>query len=216
MKKLVIIGARHDGHAKVVYEICKALPGIQVAGFLDDNPDLYGKSIQDKPILGPVGMLEDLVSAKDADVFFIALGNNRLRRELGRQLLSICPSINLIHPSAVLDPTVKLGTGNVIMQNAVVVGDSQIGDFVNIHALSSIDHDNVLESGSNIAPGSHLAGRVQVGVDAFLGTGTSVIPDIQIGKGVIVGAGSVVIRNLPNFVKAVGNPARIIENIQAY
>lgn len=216
MERVVIVGGRIDGHAKVVLELTKSVKNIQVIGFLDDNTQNHGKLIHDVVILGSTDLLENLVESGKVDAFIVAIGDNRTRRELGEKLRLICKTVNIIHPSAVIDPSVRIGQGNVIMQNSVIVADALIGDFVNIHALVSVDHDSVIHSGSNLAPGVHIAGRVQIGKDTFIGTGASIIPDISIGTGSIIGAGSVVIRNLPNFVKAVGNPARILEKILNY
>lgn len=210
MTRIVIIGARVDGHAKVVLELTKAIRDIEVIGFLDDNESNHGKFIHEVKILGPTSLLKNLVEADEVDAFIVAIGDNLTRRTLGERLLSYCPSINIIHPSATIDPSVKIGFGNVIMQHAVIVADTVIEDFVNVHALVSVDHDCVLHSGVNLAPGVHIAGRVHIELDVFVGTGASIIPDIHIGAGSIIGAGSVVIRNLPKFVKAVGNPARIL------
>jgi acetyltransferase-like isoleucine patch superfamily enzyme len=98
-----------------------------------------------------------------------------------------------------------------LAQGVILVTGTKIGNSVNIHTGTTIDHDNVLEDGVNIGPGVHTAGRVFIGQDAFLGTGTSVIPDIKIGQGAIAGAGTVIIGDVKPNTKIVGNPAREIK-----
>jgi acetyltransferase EpsM len=83
---------------------------------------------------------------------------------------------------------------------------------VNIHTGTTIDHDNHIESGANLGPGVHTAGRVHIEKDAFLGAGTIVIPDGRIGEGSITGAGAVVIGILPSNITAVGVPAKVIKD----
>jgi len=56
----------------------------------------------------------------------------------------------------------------------------------------------------------HLSGSVRIGEDAFLGTGATVTPGIRISARAIVGAGSVVIRDVPDATTVAGNPAREI------
>ena len=63
-----------------------------------------------------------------------------------------------------------------------------------------------------ISLGCHIAGNVVIGEGTFLGTGSSVIPEIHIGSWSVVGAGAVVIKPLPDAVTAVGIPARLIRN----
>jgi acetyltransferase-like isoleucine patch superfamily enzyme len=53
-----------------------------------------------------------------------------------------------------------------------------------------------------------LAGCVSIGAQAFVATGASVIPEICIGEGSVIGAGSVVVRDVPAHVVAYGCPAR--------
>lgn len=55
-------------------------------------------------------------------------------------------------------------------------------------------------------------GRVEVGRGCDLGMSTLVLPGVTIGEGVIVGAGSVVTRDVPPYVVAVGSPARVLRH----
>ena len=49
--------------------------------------------------------------------------------------------------------------------------------------------------------------------DVWLGGGVIVCPGVTIGENTVVGAGSVVVRDLPADVVAVGNPARVLRSI---
>ena len=54
------------------------------------------------------------------------------------------------------------------------------------------------------------AGPVEIGADCFVGMGSSIVPGVRIGSGTVVGAGSVVAKDLPSDWVAAGNPARPI------
>jgi maltose O-acetyltransferase len=56
--------------------------------------------------------------------------------------------------------------------------------------------------------GLELAKPITIGNDVWLGGGTIVLPGITIGERAIVGAGSVVTRNVPGDTTVAGNPAR--------
>ncbi len=47
--------------------------------------------------------------------------------------------------------------------------------------------------------------------DVWLGYGVIVLKNVRIGKGAIVGAGSVVTKDIPPFAIAIGNPARVVK-----
>jgi len=69
-----------------------------------------------------------------------------------------------------------------------------------------------------IAPGKLIQeqpieskGDIVIEDDAWLGFGVIVLDDVHIGKGAVVGAGSVVSKNIPDGAIAVGNPARVVK-----
>jgi sugar O-acyltransferase (sialic acid O-acetyltransferase NeuD family) len=211
-KKAIIIGARADGHAKVVLHILLASKEAEVIGFVDDDISKKNLLISGLPVLGQMSDIPDLKSRLGINAGIVAIGHNAQRRELADKLKAYgLELINAIHPSVIIDGDVEIGKGNYLAQGVILVTGTKVGNCVNIHTGTTIDHDNVLEDGVNIGPGVHTAGRVHIEQDAFLGTGCNVIPDIKIGKGAILGAGTVVIRNVRPSVKMVGNPAQEIK-----
>jgi maltose O-acetyltransferase len=50
-------------------------------------------------------------------------------------------------------------------------------------------------------------GHIAIGDDAWLGTGSIVLPDVTIGKGAVVGAGAVVTKDVPDYTVVAGVPA---------
>lgn len=211
MKNTLIIGARNDGHAKVVLEILKAGKKYNVIGFVDDDVNKLDTAIKGIKVIGNTDELALLKRTMEVECAIVAIGNNPLRRKLSEKITaSGLELINAIHPTVYFDPDVEIGNGCYIGQGVIVVTGTKIGNAVNIHTGATIDHDNTIEDGANIGPGVHTAGRVKIGRDAFLGTGAIVIPDGIIGGGAIIGAGAVVIHEIPANVTAVGVPARIL------
>jgi sugar O-acyltransferase (sialic acid O-acetyltransferase NeuD family) len=214
LEKVVILGARIDGHAKVVLEIIEAEGKYEVVGFIDDN--LFGKegSIRNIPVIGTTSDLHVLKQKFGLFGAIVAIGNNPQRRKLGDKIQKAgFQLINAIHPSVHIDSDVVIGMGNCLCQGVIIITGTRIGNCVNIHTGATIDHDNIIEDGANLGPGVHTSGRVTIRRDAFLGAGTIVIPDGYIGEGAIIGAGTVVIRPITSFTKVVGVPARVIEKL---
>jgi UDP-perosamine 4-acetyltransferase len=203
-EKVVIIGA--GGHAKVCIELLRAM-GKEVSFCVGgkDSPD----SCLGVPVLKGDENLMRLRKEGYTDLF-IAIGSNQLRsrladvaKEMGFRL------VNAISPTAVVSPSAKIGIGVAIMVGALINAEADIGDLAIINTGASIDHDCVIGRAVHIAPQSGLAGKVKVGAGSFLGVGCNVIPGVEIGENVTVGAGGVVISNIPSGSTAVGIPARV-------
>ena len=95
------------------------------------------------------------------------------------------------------------------MPGVVVNSMSKIGNGVILNTSSIIEHDNIIQDFVHVSPGVSLAGGVQIGMLSWVGIGSSVKQNIEIGSNVKVGAGSLVINNLPDDVVAFGVPAKI-------
>ena len=54
---------------------------------------------------------------------------------------------------------------------------------------------------------------VRIGRNCWIGAGAIILPGVTIGDNVVVGAGSVVTRDLPDSVVAVGNPCRVLREV---
>ena len=57
-------------------------------------------------------------------------------------------------------------------------------------------------------------GKINIGQDAWIGTGAVILPDVHIGEGAIVGANSVVTSDVPPYTVVGGAPARKIKNVE--
>jgi sugar O-acyltransferase (sialic acid O-acetyltransferase NeuD family) len=209
-RPIVIFGC--GGHGRVVADTLKVARA-PLAGFLDDRPP--GLLVNEVPVLGDSECLEKPEFLAQYAVL-IAVGETRLRRRLALVVLEHGGCLaNAIHPSAVIAADVLIGEGTVIMAGAVINTGSRIGRFAIVNTGATIDHDNVIEDGVHISPGCHLAGNVICREDAFIGTGVSVIPRVQIGERAIIGAGAAVISDVPSDVLAVGCPAAIKKRLAA-
>jgi len=71
-----------------------------------------------------------------------------------------------------------------------------------------VDHHNTVGDHVHIAPGAHLGGEVTVEEGAMVGIGAVILPGVKVGAWSVVGAGAVVLKDVPREVKVVGVPAR--------
>ncbi|MFU2158708.1 MAG: acetyltransferase [Caldisericum sp.] len=204
MKKLYIIGA--GGHGQVVSDCAKA-GGFEIGGFLDDNKDLWGKVVNGIEVLGGIGLVKKLDG-----IFVVAIGDNFARKKVVERLnLGIKSFATIIHPSAIIGSDVDIGYGTMIVGEVVVNTHTKVGNHVIVNTMASLDHHNVVEDYVHVAPGVHTGGSVFIGEGTLLGIGSSIIPGIKIGKWAVIGAGSVVIRDVPDYATVVGNPGKVIK-----
>ena len=80
-----------------------------------------------------------------------------------------------------------------------------------------VDHECKIGNGVHLMGGCYLAGRVTVDDFASIGATATILPDIKIGRNSIVGAGSVVTKDVKPNTVVVGNPAKYLrENESEY
>jgi UDP-perosamine 4-acetyltransferase len=206
---VVLIGA--GGHGRVVLDILRTAGVHRPVGFLDADAQLTGQKIDGLPVLGQINLLPKLKSQKVKGVI-VSIGDNSPRQRYFRKVAEQgFELINAIHPSSTISDTARLARNIVVAAGAVVSTDVHIADSVIINTAAVIDHECRIRSGVHICPRATLAGRVTVGDETFVGLGSNIIQCLKIGSHATIGAGAVVIEDVPEGATVVGVPARIIK-----
>lgn len=187
------------GHAKVICEVAESC-GDTVKLIVDDDPrvsDIFGI---------PVTANYDF----DKNIpMVIAVGDSTVRKKIVDE--NDFHFTTAVHKSATVSPTAVIMEGTVIFAAAVINAHSEIGRHGIVNTAAVIEHDCILEDFVHISPNVTLAGGVKVGEGTHIGIDACVIPGVKIGKWCVIGAGTVVIKNIPDFCTVVGNPGRIIK-----
>lgn len=204
--KRYVFGA--GGHGKVLLSTVLASHS-PVGGLFDDDPQKQGRQILGVKVLGTIADAKK----RDPACGILAVGDNRTRQLLAQELEG-WEWLTLVHPSAYVHPSVRLGPGTVVFAGAVIQPDACIGAHAIINTGATVDHDCSVGDFVHIAPGAHLAGNVMIREGVLVGMGSVLLPGIKVGAWAVVGAGAVVVCDLPPHVKAVGVPARPLRSCQ--
>jgi len=206
MKDLIIVGA--SGLGKEVAWLAKRA-GINVRGFLDDNPDLQGLEFYRKPVLGVVDDWPHFGGAE----FVIAIASPRIKEIIFSRMETQGKPVfaTLIDPSVQIDLSeTEIGSGSVICAGTICTADTIIGAHCIINKLCSIGHDASVQDFATLAPQVMLGGHSVVERGAEIGAASLVRQGLTIEAGAVVGMGAVVTKNVASGITVVGNPAKIL------
>jgi sugar O-acyltransferase (sialic acid O-acetyltransferase NeuD family) len=204
VKPLHLIGA--GGHARVVFDVVRSISPERIVEWHDDE----WQRISLREPVDAVSSLDALWSASLPVECFVAVGNADSRLTLLERLVRHGHSAaTLVHRNATVSPNATCAHGCVVMAGAVVQTSAVLEVGVIVNTAASVDHDCRIGEGVHIAPGAHLAGDVCVGARTWIGVGAVVREGTRIGAGVTVGAGAVVVKDIPDGLTVVGNPARV-------
>ena len=114
---------------------------------------------------------------------------------------------SLVHPTAYFSPMAKLSGGVFIGANTVIAPGVELAEHVFINRGATIGHDTCIGAYSRVQPGSNLGGLSHIGEGVTIGMAATLLERLQIGNRSVIGAGSVVLHDVPEDVLVAGVPA---------
>lgn len=183
---IVIVGG--GGHAKTCIDIIKQNNEYNIIGIVDTKID-PGSDIMGIKVIGDNSVLQDL---RDDEVLYAVNGvgsvsDPKIRQKVYQLLKDMGFKLpNIIHPSAVIEPSAKYGEGNQFMMGCSVGSDTVINNNCLINSGAIVSHDSMLHSHCHIAPGAILAGSVDIGNSSLIGMGSTIYIGVKVGKEAII------------------------------
>ena len=216
-KDIIIIGA--IGNCIDILDTINELnasssePVYNCLGLIDDDEKKWGTTIMGKEVLGGINMASEF-----EDCFFInGIGSpksfHKKKSIIGKTRLPSDRFETIIHPTASISPTSRLGKGVIVFQNVTITTNVTINNHVCILPNSIISHDSVIGTYSSVAGGAIICGNVTIGDSCYIGAGSSIREGLNIGEKSLVAIGSVVVKNVPKSMVVAGNPAKLIKQI---
>lgn len=207
-KKLLLIGG--GGHCRSILDSVLSINHYQQIGIIDYNQLASAMEI---PVIGTDDDLNRLKNEGWTDAFISvgSIGSTASRRRLYQKVKEIgfrIPSI--IDPTAIIARKVEIGEGSFIGKRVVVNSGSHVGICAILNTGAIIEHDSKIGDFAHISPGATLCGQTLIGNDSHVGAGSVVRQGISIGQTSLIGVGSVVVKDVPDGVKAFGNPCRVV------
>jgi len=208
--KVVIIGASGFGREVLwtIRECNKTTKAFNILGFIDDNPSIHKKLINGMPVLGDLSWL--LSNYKNDVKCVIAIADCKIREKIAITLEKNNFEFPIIiHPSTHFSDYVEIGCGTIIQAGCIITVDSKIGKHVHLNLHTTVGPDSVFNDFVTLNPGVHVNGKTMIEKGVNVGTGTVMKQGIRIGKWSVIGAGTVLINNVPEFSLCVGVPGKI-------
>jgi sugar O-acyltransferase (sialic acid O-acetyltransferase NeuD family) len=182
---LVVVGA--GGHGRSVAEIVAASDAWRFLGFVDDAAPRSAAG-SSWPVIGTTGELAACRSV--AEFAIVAIGNNAVRERLQQRLIDLGFNIaSVIHRSAIIAPSARLGVGCAIMAGAVIGTEATLGDGVIVNSGAVVDHHCSVQDYAHLGTNACMAGGSALGRGAWMQAGSALGYGVQVPVGAVLNVG---------------------------
>jgi acetyltransferase-like isoleucine patch superfamily enzyme len=214
--RIAIFGGKGGGAqaTQTILNLIRSGQPYSFAGYLNDR-SLIGSTLLGGSV---VGTFADWLSLDNSVRFLAPLHKVGFMQQNCARIVSLnIPSARwatLIDPMAAVADNSTVGLGSYLVPFATVAVDSAVGAHCTVRAGTNVGNDvtvgdfvflganSMLCSGSKIEAGAHIAPGAMVG------------NDVRVGRFAVVGLGAVVTRDVPDYAVVVGNPARVLREIE--
>ncbi len=209
--RIAVVGA--GGNAREIAAVIRDLARSGQGDF-----EFAGYVVSDLSCLGPYDSRDQVqgdfewLRSDRVDALAMGCGDPAVKLKLAGQLCSALPSLEwpvLVHPSVLIDrDTARLERGAILCVGVVATVNVSVGEFSQLNFGCTVGHETHIGRGCLVNPGANLSGGVVLEDEVMIGTGAQVLQYRHIGKGAKVGAGSVVVEDVPAGVTVIGIPAK--------
>lgn len=182
MEKLLLVGA--GGFGRVVLEHASSLYD---CAFLDDGDSVVVDGV---PVIGKTNDMTSFYP--EFKLLLVTIGNNKLRERLYQEAATIGYTFpNIIHPTAYISPHAHIGSGCVILNNAVVQNNAKCGDGCILNPGVELHHDSTIGSYCLIYTNSVVRSLTFVGDRVWMGSNVTVSTSAKVPDDAVINDGTV-------------------------
>lgn len=217
-KKILIIGGEGNGGvvASLIEDNRKSFNDLEfeVAGFLNDYEK--GKTINDYPVMGGT---DDIIDFLEQDYYFIfaihMIGRNILTEQVfSKMKIPLNRFATVVHKSAFVANNAVLEPGVVVMSNAYIGPKAHIGACSLVLANVLIGHNTITGPLCHFSVGAIVSSYVKIGKVSDVTLGARVLEKRTLGDYSVVGAHSLVTKDIPDYEIHVGSPAKFMKKVK--
>lgn len=213
LKKLILVGTNTT--AETIYKVIKFYNLFEVMGFAVDNKYRICDVFQGLPVFDLASI--DNYCDKENDFLFVAMQWNRLnkdRRDVYERLKSAGYKFaNIISPHSIIY-TKSIGYNCWIADYAYLDSDTIIGNNVFVKQKAFVGHYTSIADHCFIGCNSYIAGGCGIGEQTFIGVCATLFDKVIIGEKCIIGASTIIKRNVPSYTIVKVNVAN--QQLQQY
>ena len=208
MKKIILVGAGGAGR-ELAYSLVKNQEW-EAIGYVDDTIPA-GTMVNGLPVFGGIDWLQNY----QGNVAVCIVNNPHIKEKIiDRISNNIYISFPVIkHYDVSMSDTVTLCEGTIIANlNTQITVNAYVARHVWINTRFDLGHDSYVGEFTTVFTNVTVGGNVRIGSHCVLGSGSIIKPGTTIGNNVYVGSGAVVVKDVPDNVVVVGNPAKYLRD----
>jgi sugar O-acyltransferase (sialic acid O-acetyltransferase NeuD family) len=203
-RKLIVIG--NTAFAEIAYEYFTHDSPYEVVAFSVEQPYLKGDKLFDRPLV-PFESLEESYAPSEHSFFVAATytQSNRLRTRLyeAAKTKGFAPA-SYVSSRAFVWRNCRIGEHCFIFEHNVVQPFAAVGANVVLWSGNHIGHHSTIGDNTFVASHAVISGFVNIGSFGFVGVNATVANNVTIGDRVVLGAGALVLGDVPDDQVVVG------------
>ena len=191
MKEIILIGG--GGHCRSVIDVIELEGKFQIVGIID-KPELLGADVQGYPVIGSDFDIENL--AKKYSYALVTIGQIK-SAEQRIKIFSLANKAgftlpNIFSPRAYISKHAIIGSGTVVMHDALINANASIGNNCIINSKALIEHDSKVSDHCHISTNTTINGGVVIETECFIGSGSVIRESSIIKRNSFIKAGSLI------------------------
>jgi sugar O-acyltransferase (sialic acid O-acetyltransferase NeuD family) len=198
---IIIYGG--GGIVKVIIDMLNQNRTYKLQGIVNVSYPHCENEIMGVKVIGNNGVLSELLNKGTNKVINAMVAVNQKEQKVRKSVYQMLKKMhfefpNIIHNTAIIEPSITMGEGNLICANTVISSNVLIGSNCIINSSAVVNHDCIISDHCHVTSGAIIAGEVTIGENSIIGQGSTIYHHVKIGKNVIIQNGCHIYNDIPD------------------